>query len=236
MKTTFRVSAAVAATMVILGCKETTSSEFIRTGGIAALVDITADSAESSKVHVELRVGGDESNTYVILDGGDKLSASAGTETKDLQAVNDGVYEGTFATGKEVEFTVGLDRAEDEDAPGSKGKLPPPFTVTSPASDETFSRANEGVMVTWSGVPNAEGTVDVSGACILPESYSVNPGLGMFIIPQGDLTDADAKKPVGCTAEVKLTFKRQGTADAAFDDESHVFTYQVRSTSFTSDP
>lgn len=236
MKTTFRVSAAMAATMLILGCKETTSSEFIRTGGIAALIDITAEDADNSKVHVELRVGGDESNTFVILDGGDKLTAAAGTETKDLTSVAEGVYEGKFATGKEVEFTVALDRTEDEDAPGSKGTLPPPFTMTSPASDETHSRADDNVLVTWSPVPDSEATIDVSGDCIFAESYTAVGALGMLTIPKADLKSLDDMKPLSCTVTITVTCMRTGKADLAYDDESHVFTYQTRTASFTSAP
>jgi hypothetical protein len=237
MKTTFRVSAALAATMLVLGCKETTSSEFIRTGGIAALIDITAEDADNSKVHVELRVGGDESNTFVILDGGDKLTASAGaTETKDLFSVAEGVYEGKFATGKEVEFTVAFDRTEDEDAPNSKGTLPPPFAMTSPMSDETHSRADDNVLVTWSPVPDSAATIDVTGDCIFSESYSTTGALGMFTIPKADLKSTDEMKPLSCTVTVTVKCKREGKADVAYDDESHFFTYQTRSTSFTSAP
>lgn len=237
MKTNIAMSATLVTALALLGCKETTSSEFIRTGGIAALIDVTAESDSSSKVHVELRVGGDESNTYVILQGGDKLSATAGTETNDLIAVTDGVYEATFATGKGTEFTIALDRTEDEDALENKGTLPAPFLISAPTMANELSRADDSVPILWSNaVANSEGTIEISGPCIQSLSYSVSGSATSFAIPKGDLKSVDEMKPESCTVTIAMTFKRQGTTDLAFDDESYFFTYQKRSGSFTSTP
>ena len=63
----------VSGVVMMTGCKETTSSENIRTRGIAMTTEVTAHSASHSLVRTRLRVGGDESNTYVILEGGDRL-------------------------------------------------------------------------------------------------------------------------------------------------------------------
>jgi len=101
-----------------LGCsKETTSSKNIKTGGIAALIDVYADNDTTARVHVELRIAGSSSNAYVILEGQDKLIASAGDESKTLEGVSSGVYEGTFSgVGEDTEFTVTLDRPEQMNA------------------------------------------------------------------------------------------------------------------------
>src|SRR5689334_17990206 len=139
MKTILRGCAAAAAMMLVLGCKETTSSQFIRTGGIAAIMSVTADNPDTSTVRAELDVGG-PNGTAVILDSGDQLSATADGETQDLASVSAGVYEARFNTTKGVEFTITLDRAEDEDAPGSTAFLPDPFIISSPADDATYSR------------------------------------------------------------------------------------------------
>ncbi len=78
--------------LLAIGCsKETTSSRNIKTGGIAALIDVYADSDTSAKVHVELRVGGSSSNTYVTLENGDELSATADDQMKVLTSTDTGV-------------------------------------------------------------------------------------------------------------------------------------------------
>lgn len=236
MKTKMRIGGALLSTVALLGCKETTSSEFIRTAGIAALMSVTAESADSSKLHVELRVGGAQSNTYVILDGGDELTARVGDETKDLYSVDEGVYEQTFATAAQVELTVGLDREEDEDAPNSKATLPASFTITQPGATDELSRETDSVFIVWTPVANAEGTISLSGACISAQSFSVSGTAGMYNVAPGELTSLDEMMPESCTVDVEMTFTREGTADPAYDDESYFRASQVRRTSFVSNP
>lgn len=236
MNHTLRVGAALATTAVLLGCRETTSSEFIRTYDIAALMDITAESESSSRVHVELRAFGAESGTYVVLHPGDRLSASAGDVSKDLIAVEEGVYEGVFATGEEVVFTIGLDRPEEQDAPGSEGTLPPPFALTSPVEEDELSRAEDAVAVVWSPAGDVEGTIEAAGDCIAPGRFEVSGAGGMFTIPKDTLKGAKGDEAETCTVELRVTFTRYGTADAALDEESYVRTHQVRTVSFTSLP
>lgn len=227
----------VAVAAGILGCKETTSSEFIKTGGMAALIDVTAESADSAKVHVELRVGGPNSNTFVILRNGDTLSAKDDTESKQLVAVTDGVYEGTFATGKEVPFTVSLNRTDDTDAPSSKGTLPPPFSITAPAESAVVSRSKEDLIVLWDKIDAADGTLSVDGPCLfLGKDYDINPSSGSYTIPRGDLESFDDKKPESCTATLDVKIRRAGTPDPNFDPDSYFNTYQKRSMTFTSAP
>ena len=90
---------ALAALAAATGCqqKETVSSSNIRTKGIAATVMVTAGGA-ASEVEAKLRVGGDESNTYIILENGDKLVTEVGGEKKDMHAESEGVYTVNFAT------------------------------------------------------------------------------------------------------------------------------------------
>src|SRR6185369_3348604 len=109
-----------------VGCsKETTSSSNIKTPGIAALIDVYADTDTTATVHVQLRVGGSSSNTYVTLDGSDKLTATAAGKTKTLTVVDTGIYEANFS-GVEggTKFQVTLDRPDDETAKDNSGTLP----------------------------------------------------------------------------------------------------------------
>lgn len=236
MNTKLRIGGALLATLTFLGCKETTSSEFVRTGGIAALMSVTADSADSSVVHVELRVGGANSNTYVILDGGDRLTATVADETKDLYSVAEGVYEGKFSTGAQVEFTVGLDRAEDEDAPNSNATLPASFTITQPLATDELSRADDSVFIVWTPVANSTGTLELSGSCIQSQSFSVSGASGMQVVAAGELLSTDEMMPESCTVDISISFERAGAADPAFDDDSYFNAYQVRASSFISSP
>jgi hypothetical protein len=236
MKTKMRIGGALLATITLLGCKETTSSEFIRTGGIAALMSVTADSGDSAEVHVELRVGGAQSNTYVILDGGDKLTARAGTETQDLYSVAEGVYEGQFANGGQVEFTVSLDRAEDADAPNSKATLPASFLITQPEPTDELSREMDSLFIVWTVVANTEGSINLSGSCISSQSFTVSGSAGMYSVPAGTLKSTNETMPEPCTVTVDMTFQREGAADSAFDDESSFVATQRRTTTFLSNP
>src|SRR5262245_33022060 len=131
MNMILRVCAATAATMLVLGCKESTSSQFIKTGGIAAFMSVTANNPDTSEVRVELDVGG-SNGTAVILDSGDKLTATANGETDDLASISSGVYEGTLKTAQGVEFAISLDRTEEEDALNNRATLPNPFSLTQP--------------------------------------------------------------------------------------------------------
>src|ERR1041384_7124397 len=102
--------------------KETTSSSNIKTGGIAALIDVYADNDTTATVHVELKVGGSSSNTYVDLEGGDELKATVGDVTKTLPASDTGIYEATFSGVEEdTEFSVTLERPDDVTASGNSG-------------------------------------------------------------------------------------------------------------------
>ncbi|HZF49871.1 MAG TPA: hypothetical protein VE093_14525, partial [Polyangiaceae bacterium] len=86
--------AALVSSAALFGCsKEVTSSNNIKTPGIAALIDVTAESESLSTVHVELRVGGSSSNTFVILESGDRLAATANESTKEMSAVAEGEHE-----------------------------------------------------------------------------------------------------------------------------------------------
>lgn len=236
MKTNRHLVAAVIAAALLVACKETTSSEYVRTGRIAALMSATSEGPDSSTVHVELRAGGANSNTYVILRGGDTLSARVDAETKSLRAVDEGVYEGTFAGGGQVEVSINLDRAQDEDAPDSKATLPAAFTITGPQPEDTLSRSEDGLFITWTPVADAEGTLRLRGDCIVEASFAVSGGAGMWLVGAGELASADDATPESCAVDVEMTMRRDGAADPAFDEESYFFTSQKRTVSFTSDP
>jgi hypothetical protein len=170
--------ATVLASVALGGCsRETTSSANIRTPGIAALIDVTATDSTNSTVHVELRVGGSSSNTFVNLESGDKLTASAGDVVKDLRSDDAaGEYEAEFATAAAgTEFKVMFEREVDEDALGNRGTMPAPFEITG-VPTTTPSRVNDDIVITWDPAESgASMEIEVTGSCIFSKPIDV-PG------------------------------------------------------------
>lgn len=226
-----------------LGCsKETTSSSNIKTGGIAALIDVYADDDTTATVHVELRVGGSSSNTYVALEGGDSLKATADGKTKTLTSVDTGIYEADFSgVAGGTEFQVTLDRPDDDTASDNSGILPEPFTLDDPASD--LSRADDDLPLTWAPAETGDGMhVEIDGDCIFRYSKSMSD-TGSYTVAAGQLdstksddpkTEVDERETCDLTAHVERA--SEGSADTLFDPESWFKLHQRRAAKFTSNP
>jgi len=224
--------------LLVVGCsKETTSSSNIKTGGIAALIDVYADTDTTAKVHVELRVGGSSSNTYIGLDNGDQLIATADDQTKTLTTTDDvGVYEASFSgVGAESAFSVVLDPPHDTTAPDNSGTLPPPFTLDKPRDD--LSRKNDELEVTWSPSGSDDGMdFKFDGDCIFPATKSPLHDSGSLTLAKGTLESTGGDMPKACKLSLDAQRSRSGSADSAFDSESYFRLHQRRSTSFVSAP
>jgi hypothetical protein len=219
-----------------MGCsKETTSSKNIKTGGIAALIDVYADDSDgAATVHVKLVVGGKDSNTYVTLEGSDSLQATAEGKTKTLQAIDPGIYEASFTgVGEDTEFSVVLDRPEDETASDNSGTLPAPFALDDPMDD--LSRADDDLPITWAPESGDKMKADIDGSCIYSYSKGV-PDTGMYTVGKGTLDSTGGDKPEACDLDLKLERYRDGSADSKFDPESYFTLHQRRKASFSSNP
>ena len=219
-----------------LGCsKETTSSSNIKTGGIAALIDVYADDDTTATVHVELKVGGSSSNTYVALEGGDSLTATAAGKTKTLTSVDTGIYEADFS-GVEggTEFEVILDRPEDTTASDNSGTLPDPFTLDDPTDD--LSRETDDLELTWAPADTGDSMhADIKGQCIFPYSHSMSD-TGSLVVAAGKLESTGGDKPETCDLTAHVERTKGGSADTIFDPESYFTLHQRRSAKFTSNP
>ncbi|MDF3070430.1 MAG: hypothetical protein K0R38_6031 [Polyangiaceae bacterium] len=214
--------------------KETTSSSNIKTGGIAALIDVYADNATTATVHVELKVGGSSSNAYVDLEGGDELTATAGDETKTLTARDTGIYEASFSgVGEDTEFSVTLERPDDVTATGNSGTLPAPFTLEEPTNE--LSRADDELVVAWDPDSRDDMRLELDGDCIFSFDKDV-PDTGMYIIEAGTLDSTNDDDPEACDVDVDARRTRSGEADSKFDPESYFRLHQRRKTSFVSNP
>jgi hypothetical protein len=222
--------------LAAMGCsKETTGSSNIKTGGIAALIDVYAEDDTTATVHVELKVGGDSSNTYVDLEGSDKLVATAGDKSKTLSVVDSGIYEADFS-GLEpgTEFQVVLDRPDDTTASDNSGVLPDPFDFEEPASD--LSRADDDLELVWA--PSGTGDdmeVEIDGSCTFPYSHSMSDS-GAYTVAAGEIESTGGDKPEACNLTAQMTRTKEGVADTLFDPESHFRLHQVRTAKFSSNP
>src|SRR4030095_9550092 len=78
------------------GCRQEVESTDVRTSGVYPVIDVTADGSGSTRVQVKLKVGGSASNTFLELTGEDRLTATAGGVTKDLDATGSVTYSATF--------------------------------------------------------------------------------------------------------------------------------------------
>jgi hypothetical protein len=221
-----------------MGCsKETTSSSNIKTGGIAALIDVYADKATTANVHVELKVGGSDSNTYVALEGGDKLVANAGDQTKTLTATDTGIYDANFSNvDPDTLFTVTLERPSDITAPGNSGTMPASFEIDKPTP--SLSRKADDLEITWDADPAKAGDgmdLKFTGTCIF-ELDKAASDTGSSVVKKGTLDSTGGEMPETCDIALEIQRSRAGEADAAFDPESWFRTHQRRSTKFTSLP
>jgi hypothetical protein len=219
-----------------LGCsKETTSSSNIKTGGIAALIDVNAFDDSNATVHVELRVGGSSSNAYVTLEGQDRLIATAAGKTKTLTVVESGVYEADFSGVESgTEFTVTLDRPDDTTASDNSGTLPDPFTLDDPESN--LSRMTDKLTLTWAPAETGDDMhLDIDGKCIFGYGHDMSD-TGSFVVAAGKLESTGGDMPETCDLTAKVERAREGSADTAFDPESYFRLHQFRSQKFTSTP
>lgn len=231
------------AVLGLAGCKETTSSCNVRTAGIAMLTTVTATSEDSVKVRTKLLVGGDESNTYAVLDGCDELFAEADGERKPMRG-DEGDYSATFDKGEEgTEYTVILEREQDETADGNSGRLPAPFEITSDFGNDPISRNGDDMVITWDPADSDDDMTleidDDAAGCIYDKTFEIAGDPGSFTL--GDTEDTtlestDDKEPETCELDGILTRERTGSEDAELDSESKFVLRQVRSFGFVSAP
>jgi hypothetical protein len=219
-----------------IACSATTSSRNIRTAGVVALIDVTSHSENEAVVQTKLVIGGANSNTHMILEGGDRLYADAGGQHQEMNAVGEGDYEAKFPTSG-GEFVVSLTRDVDAPAPNNKGTLPPPFEITSQFGDAPLSRAKDDLTVTWSpSEGGAQVKVTLEGDCVLPVSFDVGGDPGTFTIERTKIKAWMAQEKDACNVSLTIERTTPGTTDPALDSDSRFRLHQLRSTRFVSGP
>jgi hypothetical protein len=229
-----RTSLTVAALAVSLcACSASTSSRNIRTGGIVALIDVSSETAGSSEVDTELVIGGTGSNTNVILEGGDAISAEAGGQKQALTVEGKGEYGGRFATS-DGEFVVSLARDVDAPAPNNRGTMGPAFEIHVPNAPVSRGAA---LALHWSPVdPESEVEIELDGDCLIHERRTIGGDTGSVTFAPGELRAWKKKVKETCVVEAVVTRTRKGTTDPALDKDSRFLLHQVRRARFSSAP
>lgn len=236
------VHATALAVPFVVGCTSLDSVD-IRTEGIHPDMVVSSSSdGPGSSVRVTLHVG--ESLTdFVELEGEDKLSVTAGDETKDLEeqkVLGTVSYTASIATqepGDEVVIAFARGEA-DEDAPASTVALGAKLTLTSPAAGAALSRANDDVLVSWTSEASDDGVVvDFNGPCIQGGTRTVQAGETSVTLAKGSILKrepANDTEQVPDECEMTVVVRRQhaGTLDPAYGGGSirHEYTASAKVT------
>ena len=218
-----------------LACTEEVESTDIRTSGIYPEIEVTATGNGRSRVEVQLKVGGEDSNTYLQLRGEDTLEVTVGEETKTLDEGGSNTYSATFDVDEEgTEFVVAFLRGDEDDgAPESVAILPAPFDLTVTTTEA--SRATDAVDFSWE--PPGTGTMDwaVSGDCIQSEKDDTADD-GEVSIPVGRIETFQSDAEETCVVELEVIRSQSGEVDSAFTEGGSVVARQLRRGTFTSTP
>lgn len=220
--------------LLSFACTESVESEDIRTSGIYPEIEVRATGNGSTRVEVRLKVGGDDSNTFLKLTGDDELEVTADGQTKRLDRDGNS-YRATFPVDAEgTEFIIAFNRGEEDDgAPASIVTLPAPFTLS--VAESEASRADTDLEYTWE--PEGPGNIawELDGDCIISDD-DTTPDDGTNTIEAGSIDTFDSEKDESCTVDLTLTRQRNGSIDEAFTEGGRIVALQVRRDSFTSTP
>jgi hypothetical protein len=213
----------------VTGCSSIESGD-LETSGINAAIEVRprADGS-ATDVTASLTAG---ALTYVDLDGDDKLVASSGEVSADLEesnllgAVNyAAVLNGIHSPGDIV--TVAFLRGEGKvSAPSSTVRLPEQVTMTAPEASASFSRADDDITVTLeSNASDDPVRVNWSGDCVQGGGLDVPAGQTAVTILKGtilkreqvDPNDPDSRPvPDNCTMTLTAVRRVTGILDPAW--------------------
>jgi hypothetical protein len=221
--------------LAAVGCTETVESSDIRTSGIYPEITVEANGSGSSTVTVRLKVGGDDSNTFLELTGDDTLEATVGDDTKTLDETGSYTYRASFPVDAEgTEFVIGFIRGDaDDSAPASVVSLPAPFDLSLGATEA--SRADDDLEFTWDPPGSGNVTWDIEGDCIKHDDGST-PDDGTNTLEAGSIETFDSDKEETCTVDLQVRRQRSGDIDGAFTEGGSIVARHVRTESFTSAP
>ena len=218
----------------LFACTQSVESTDVRTSGVYPEFQVMADGTGSSTASARLKVGGNDSNTFLDLRGSDVLEVSAGGDTQRLTSGGDHRYSARFPVDEAgTEFVFSFRRGEQDDgAVHSAVTLPEPFELQMGSSEA--SRATDQVSFLWDPPAGGELHWDLTGDCIWTEQGST-PDDGSNTLNRDDVRSVGSE-PKSCTARLEVQRSHSGSIDAAFTEGGENKAYQVRAQSFTSLP
>ncbi|MEM7083843.1 MAG: hypothetical protein AAF465_14030 [Pseudomonadota bacterium] len=220
---------------------ETTESENIASPGIFARINVDALSTGSSKVTVELNVGG-SNGTNISLTANERLEASNGIETKVMNRDTDLFdvdYEVRFDSSESsMPYRVTLFRANGEIIDGSSVFLPPNFSITLPSVSDTYS-VSDNLLVAWSPPdPGRSITLGITTRCtnnggsttVSSQFFDLSDD-GFESFPLSQLSAAsstEVDRTRDCDLSLFLERTRSGNVDPDFGSGGTMNARQVR--------
>ncbi len=118
---------------------------------------------------------------------------------------------GDLEAGEEV--SVGVFRADDEDAPRSTARLPEPFELV--PSTNAIELGWEGVDLNWFPSGSAdEMEIEINGSCISRVRRSTEDD-GFYSLSAGDFRALDDEDPESCVATIEVRRVIEGELDPA---------------------
>lgn len=220
--------------LALVGCTEEVESTDVRTTGIYPEFTVIATGNGSSRVEARLKVGGNNSNTYLDLRGGDTLEVTVGDETKTLDESSGHKYIASFGVDEGgTEFIFSFLRDDDDDAPMSVVQLPEPFEMEVTSAE--VQRTVDDVEFSWTPEGDGDIGVNVDGTCLFFEVENT-PDDGDHSVSPDKLDGPGEDDGEECTGTVELTRTRRGTIDSAFTEGGEIRAHQRRSDTFKSTP
>jgi hypothetical protein len=233
--------ACLVTTLSSAACTTLQSSD-LKTSGISAHMQVTADGSGATNVSATFNVD-NNSTDYVDLTAGDTAAATVAGQTRTMSRSSTfGIisYETSF-TGQDADgtlYTIALNRMSDVSAPSSTCTLPKPFNITAPTANTTASRAAD-LLVTY----DAPGTQDTmswqaSGSCIQGIlGGNVAGDSGSFTIAKNSLLPvAPSSAASTCQMQITLTRQRPGQLDTHFGGGGAILASQQRTVTFNTAP
>jgi hypothetical protein len=222
--------------LAVLGCSESVESTDVKTTGVYPEFVVTADGTGSSTIEAWLKVGGNNSNTFLELKAPDVLQVTVNGETIAVDEHKGDKYTArvnTDAAG--TEFSFAFLRGGDGDAPASKVTLPAPFAMEMVTLEAI--RGTDGVTFNWTP-PQTSGDMEYEfdGDCIFEKSGKAPDSVGTYTVKASEISELSAQKDQACTVSVVLTRKNSGSIDPAFTEGGEISARQVRKAAFLSKP
>ena len=215
---------------------EDVDSTDVRTSGVYADMQVVATGDGQSEVTASLWVGGEDSNTYLDLQGDDNLVASAGNDSRSMTRRGE-EYEAVFdADAGGTEFNVAFKRGRDDTtAPHSHVVLPDPFVLAGLDPRDTASRS-EGFTLTWqTSSAGNDMRLALTGGCLHGERNEISDS-GSITFNADDLETDLGHEDDTCDAEICVERYRSGAVDPAFGEGGEFDAIQRRCISFISVP